>query len=135
MAYKNKTYVQDQTMVLSTAQALPSSDSVASTNTVDYGGNSGGRQKIVVKAHTAITVGNGRYLTVVASYGATTSPTDTLDEKRLVYATDKTFAAGDVICSEIIPDDLSDTYRYLKLTYTTTENLSTTSVDAFVAMT
>lgn len=132
MAYKNKAYIKDANMIFSTAQALPNNTSVAATNVVNYGGNSGGRQKIVVTANTAITVGAGAYLTVVAAYGSTTSPTDTLDAKRLVYANNKTFAIGDVICSEIIPDDLADNYHYVKLTYTTTENLSATSVNAIV---
>jgi len=135
MAYKNKAYIQDANMIFSTAQALPSSTSVDSTNVLDYGGNSCGRQKIVVKAVTAVTVGSGQYLTVVASYGATTSPTDTLDSKRIVYASNKTFAIGDIICTEIIPDDLPDTYRYVKLTYTTTENLSAMTVDAWITAT
>ena len=135
MSYKNRAYVLDQSMILSTAQTLPSSGtSVDSTNTVLYGGNSAGKMKIVVKANTAVAIANGQYLTIVASYGATSSPSDTLS-KTLLYRGNKTWAAGDTICEEIIPDSLPDTYKYVKLTYTTTASEAGELLDAFVVMT
>lgn len=131
MSYVNKEYIKDNDLILSSAQTLPDSTSADSTNTINYGGNSGGKLKIVVKAVTAVAIVNGKYLTVVASYGATSSPTDTLD-KTILYKGNKTWAAGDTICEEIIPDTLPATYKYLKLTYTTTADESSETVDAFV---
>jgi len=139
MGYKNRAYVIDNNLILSKNQALPAaSGNVDSTNVVNYGGNSLGYAKIVVKAHDTITIANGKALTIVASYGATSSPTDTLN-KVLYTATAGSsgisFAAGDTICEEIIPDSLPDNYKYVKLTYTTTANESTETVDAFITMT
>lgn len=138
MAYKNRSYVVDQKLILSSAQALPSNDSVDSTNVVDFGGNSGGLAKIVVKANTNITIANGKALTITASYGSTSTPTDTLDKvlfTKTAGADGFSYAAGDTIVEEIIPDSLPDNYRFLKLTYTTTANESTEKVDAYVVMT
>jgi len=134
MAYKNKAYVKDQNLILSAAQTLPNNTSVDSTNTVMYGGNTAGKIKIVVKAASAVAIANGQYLTIVASYGATSSPTDTLD-KTLLHKGNVSYAAGETICEEIIPDSLPDTYKYVKLTYTTTADESTEKVNAFVALT
>lgn len=138
MAYKNRSYVVDQNLILSSAQALPNNTDADSTNVVDYGGNSGGLAKIVVKANTGITIANGKKLTITASYGSTSTPTDTLD-KVLFTKTAGTagfsYAAGDTIVEEIIPDSLPDNYRFLKLTYTTTADESTEKVDAYVVMT
>lgn len=138
MPYKNRAYVKDQNLILSSAQTLPSNNSVASTNVVDYKGNALGLAKIVVKAVTAISIADGKQLKIVASYGSTTSPTDTLDKvlfDKTPSGTTLDFAAGDTICEEIISDSLPDNYRYVKLTYTTTANESSETVDAFVAMT
>lgn len=138
MAYKNRSYVVDQNLILSSAQALPNNDAVASTNVVDYGGNSGGLAKIVVKANTDIAVANTFALTIVASYGSTSTPTDTLDKVIFTKTAGQagfSYAAGDTIVEEIIPDSLPDNYRFLKLTYTTTGNESTEKVDAYVVMT
>ena len=134
MAYKNRSYVSDSNMILGAAQTLPNATSKDSTNVVNYGGNAAGKMKIVVKAHSAVAIGNGKYLTIVASYGATTSPTDTLD-KTLLYKGNVTYAAGDTIVEEIIPDSLPDTYKYVKLTFTTTADESTETVDSAVVMT
>jgi len=139
MGYKNRAYVIDNNLILSKNQALPAaSGNVDSTNVVNYGGNSLGYAKIVVKAHDTITIANEKALTIVASYGATSTPTDTLS-KVLYTATAGSsgisFAAGDTICEEIIPDSLPDNYKYVKLTYTTTANESTETVDAFITMT
>ena len=138
MAYKNRSYVVDQKLILSSAQALPNNTSADSTNVVDYGGNSGGLAKIVVKANTAITIANGKTLTITASYGSTSTPTDTLDKvlfTKTAALAGFSYAAGDTIVEEIIPDSLPDNYRFLKLTYTTTGNESTEKVDAYVVMT
>ena len=138
MAYKNRSYVVDQNLILSSAQALPNNDSADSTNVVDFGGNSGGLAKIVVKANTNIAVANTYALTIVASYGSTSTPTDTLDKvlfTKTAWADGFSYAAGDTIVEEIIPDSLPDNYRFLKLTYTTTANESTENVDAYVVMT
>jgi len=139
MAYKNRSYVVDQKLILSSAQALPNNASADSTNVVDYGGNSGGLAKIVVKANTGITIANGKALTITASYGSTSTPTDTLDKvlftKTAAVPAGFSYAAGDTIVEEIIPDSLPDNYRFLKLTYTTTDNESTEKVDAYVVMT
>ncbi len=138
MAYKNRSYVVDQNLILSSAQALPNNTAVASTNVVDYGGNSGGLAKIVVKANTDIAVANTFALTIVASYGSTSTPTDTLDKVIFTKTAGQagfSYAAGDTIVEEIIPDSLPDNYRFLKLTYTTTGNESTEKVDAYVVMT
>ena len=138
MAYKNRSYVVDQNLILSSAQALPNTDSADSTNVVDYGGNSGGLAKIVVKANTNIAIANGKALTITASYGSTSIPTDTLDKvlfTKTVSGDALTYAAGDTIVEEIIPDSLPDNYRFLKLTYTTTDDESTEKVDAYVVMT
>lgn len=138
MAYKNRSYVVDQKLILSSAQALPNNTSADSTNVVDFGGNSGGLAKIVVKANTDIAIANGKALTITASYGSTSTPTDTLD-KVLFTKTAGTagfaYVAGDTIVEEIIPDSLPDNYRFLKLSYTTTANESTDKVDAYVVMT
>ena len=138
MTYINRAYVIDQRLILSSGQALPNNNSADSTNVVDYKGNSLGLAKIVVKAKTAVAIANGKLLTIVASYGSTTSPADTL-EKVLFTQTagvaGYSFAAGETICEEIIPDSLPANYRYLKLTYTTTDNESTETVDAYVVMT
>ena len=138
MGYKNIAYVIDESLVLSKAQALPNAASGDSTNVVKYGGNSLGYAKIVVKAHSAVSIAKDKALTIVASYGATSTPTDTLS-KVLYTATAGTggitFAPGDTICEEIIPDSLPDDYRYVKLTYTTTDNESSDTVDAYVVMT
>jgi len=137
MGYKNRAYVIDESLVLSKAQALPNATS-ANSNVVKYGGNSLGYAKIVVKAHSAVSIAKDKALTIVASYGATSTPTDTLS-KVLYTATAGTggitFAPGDTICEEIIPDSLPDDYRYVKLTYTTTDNESSDTVDAYVVMT
>lgn len=139
MGYVNRSYITDNNLILSSAQTLPNNTSVDSTNTVMYGGNSGGRAKIVVKANTAISIAANKALTIVASYGATSSPTDTLD--KVIYTKTAggsaafTFAAGDTICEEIIPDSMLNTYKYVKLTYTTTDNESSEKVDAAVVMT
>ncbi len=139
MAYKNRSYVVDQNLILSSAQALPNNGSADSTNVVDYGGNSGGLAKIVVKANTDIDIGNGKALTITASYGSTSTPTDTLDKvlftKTAAGAAGFSYAAGDTIVEEIIPDSLPDNYRFLKLTYTTTADESSEKVDAYVVMT
>lgn len=138
MAYKNRSYVVDQKLILSSAQALPNNTSADSTNVVDYGGNSGGLAKIVVKANTDIDIANGKKLTIVASYGSDSTPTDTLDKvlfTKTAGADGFSYAAGDTIVEEIIPDSLPDNYRFLKLTYTTTGNESTEKVDAYVVMT
>ena len=138
MAYKNRSYVVDQKLILSSAQALPNNTSANSTNVVDFGGNSGGLAKIVVKANTNIAVANTYKLTIVASYGSTSTPTDTLDKvifTKTAAAAGFSYAAGDTIVEEIIPDSLPDNYRFLKLTYTTTGNESTEKVDAYVVMT
>ena len=138
MAYKNRSYVVDQKLILSSAQALPNNTSADSTNVVDFGGNSGGLAKIVVKANTNIAVANTYKLTIVASYGSTSTPTDTLDKvifTKTAAAAGFSYAAGDTIVEEIIPDSLPDNYRFLKLTYTTTANESNEKVDAYVVMT
>ena len=138
MAYKNRSYVVDQKLILSSAQALPNATAADSTNVVDYGGNSGGLAKIVVKANTNIAVANTYALTITASYGSTSTPTDTLDKvlfTKTAGSTGFSYAAGDTIVEEIIPDSLPDNYRFLKLTYTTTANESTEKVDAYVVMT
>lgn len=138
MAYKNRSYVVDQNLILSSAQALPNNASADSTNVVDYGGNSGGLAKIVVKANTDIAIANGKVLTITASYGSTSTPTDTLDKvifTKTAAAAGFSYAAGDTIVEEIIPDSLPDNYRFLKLSYTTTGNESTEKVDAYVVMT
>lgn len=138
MAYKNRSYVVDQNLILSSAQALPNNTAADSTNVVDYGGNPGGLAKIVVKANTDIDIANGKALTITASYGSTSTPTDTLDKvlfTKTVSGDALTYAAGDTIVEEIIPDSLPDNYRFLKLSYTTTGNESTEKVDAYVVMT
>ena len=138
MAYKNRSYVVDQKLILSTAQALPNNDDADSTNVVDFGGNSGGLAKIVVKANTGITIANGETLTITARYGSTNTPDDTLDKvifTKTAGADGFSYAAGDTIVEEIIPDSLQDNYRFLKLTYTTTANESSEKVDAYVVMT
>ena len=138
MAYKNRSYVVDQNLILSSAQALPNNTDADSTNVVDFGGNSGGLAKIVVKANTNIAVANTYRLTIVASYGHTSTPTDTLDKvlfTKTAGADGFSYAAGDTIVEEIIPDSLPDNYRFLKLTYTTTGSESTEKVDAYVVMT
>lgn len=138
MAYKNRSYVVDQNLILSSAQALPNTDSADSTNVVDYGGNSGGLAKIVVKANTDIAIANGKALTITASYGSTSTPTDTLDKvlfTKTAAAAGFSYAAGDTIVEEIIPDSLPDNYRFLKLSYTTTADESSEKVDAYVVMT
>lgn len=138
MAYKNRSYVVDQNLILSSAQALPSSTSADSTNVVDYGGNSGGLAKIVVKANTNIAIANEKALTITASYGSTSTPTDTLDKvlfTKTAAAAGFSYAAGDTIVEEIIPDSLPDNYRFLKLSYTTTADESSEKVDAYVVMT
>ena len=138
MAYKNRSYVVDQNLILSSAQALPNNKSAHSTNVVDYGGNSGGLAKIVVKANTNIAIANGKALTITASYGSTNTPSDTLDKvifTKKAGAEGFAYAAGDTIVEEIIPDSLPDNYRFLKLTYTTTADESTEKVDAYVVMT
>jgi len=138
MAYKNRSYVVDQKLILSSAQALPNNKSADSTNVVDYGGNSGGLAKIVVKANTDIAIANEKALTITASYGSTSTPTDTLDKvifTKTAGVEGFSYAAGDTIAEEIIPDSLPDNYRFLKLTYTTTADESTEKVDAYVVMT
>ena len=138
MAYKNRSYVVDQKLILSSAQNLPNTDSVASTNVVDYGGNSGGLAKIVVKANTDIDIVDTKKLTITASYGSDSTPADTLDKVLFTKTADAagfSYAAGDTIVEEIIPDSLPDNYRFLKLTYTTTADQSTEKVDAYVVMT
>lgn len=139
MAYKNRSYVVDQKLILSSAQALPNNTAADSTNVVDFGGNSGGLAKIVVKANTDIAIANGKALTIAASYGSTSTPTDTLDKvlftKTAAVPAGFTYAAGDTIVEEIIPDSLPDNYRFLKLTYTTTDDESSEKVDAYVVMT
>lgn len=138
MAYKNRSYVVDQNLILSSAQALPNNTSADSTNVVDFGGNSGGLAKIVVKANTNISIANGKALTITASYGSTNTPTDTLDKvlfTKTAGVAGFSYVAGDTIVEEIIPDSLPDNYRFLKLTYTTTDNESTEKVDAYVVMT
>lgn len=138
MAYKNRSYVVDQNLILSSAQALPNNTAADSTNVVDFGGNSGGLAKIVVKANTNIAVASTYKLTITASYGSTNTPTDTLDKvifTKTAAAAGFSYAAGDTIVEEIIPDSLPDNYRFLKLTYTTTADESTEKVDAYVVMT
>ena len=138
MAYKNRSYVVDQNLILSSAQALPNNASADSTNVVDYGGNSGGLAKIVVKANTDIAIANAKVLTITASYGSTSTPTDTLDKvlfTKTAGAEGFSYAAGDTIVEEIIPDSLPDNYRFLKLSYTTTADESSEKVDAYVVMT
>jgi hypothetical protein len=139
MAYKNRSYVVDQNLILSSAQTLPNNAMEASTNVVYYGGNSGGLAKIVVKANTGITIANGETLTITARYGSTNTPDDTLDKviftKTAALPAGFSYAAGDTIVEEIIPDSLPDNYRFLDLTYTTTANESTEKVDAYVVMT
>lgn len=138
MAYKNRSYVVDQNLILSTAQALPNNDNVDSTNVVDYGGNSGGLAKIVVKANTNIAIANTFVLTITAKYGATNDPSDTLDKvifTKTAGVDGFAYTAGDTIVEEIIPDSLPDNYRFVKLNYLTTGNEATEKVDAYVVMT
>lgn len=138
MAYKNRSYVVDQNLILSSAQALPNATDADSTNVVDYGGNSGGLAKIVVKANTNITIANTYKLTITACYGSTSTPTDTLDKVIFTKTAGDdgfSYVAGDTIVEEIIPDSLPDNYRFLKLSYTTTADEHTEKVDAYVVMT
>ena len=138
MAYKNRSYVVDQKLILSSAQALPNNTAADSTNVVDFGGNSGGLAKIVVKANTDIAIANGKALTITARYGSTSTPADTLDKvlfTKTAAAAGFSYAAGDTIVEEIIPDSLPDNYRFLDLTYTTTDDQSAEKVDAYVVMT
>lgn len=138
MAYKNRSYVVDQNLILSSAQALPNNESADSTNVVDFGGNSGGLAKIVVKANTNIDIANEKVLTITASYGATSTPADTLDKVLFTKTASGdafSYVAGDTIVEEIIPDSLPDNYRFLKLTYTTTADERSEKVDAYVVMT
>ena len=138
MGYKNKAYVIDESLILSKAQALPNSDAERS-KLVNYGGNSLGYMKIVVKAHSDIVIPAEGTLTIVASYGNTSSPTDTLGkvlyENTAPEDDDITIPAGETICEEIISDSLPDNYKYVQLIYTTDADLSDGSVDAFVVMT
>jgi len=138
MGYKNRAYVIDEKLILSKAQALPNAGNVDSTNVVKYGGNSLGYAKIVVKAHNAVSIADSKALTIVAKYGSTNTPTDTLN-KVLYTATAGSsgisFAAGDTICEEIIPDSLPDNYRYVKLNYAVTADQSAGHIDAYVVMT
>jgi len=138
MGYKNKAYVIDENLVLSKAQVLPNADDADST-VVNYGGNSLGYMKIVVKAHTEIVIPVEGTFAIVASYGNTSSPTDTL--KKVLYTVsvaeggdEITIPAGETICEEIISHSLPDNYKYVKLSYTTDADLSDYSVDAFVVM-
>ena len=137
MGYKNKAYVIDENLVLSKAQALVGADIYSAV--VNYGGNSLGYMKIVVKAHSDIVIPAEGTLTIVASYGNTSSPTDTL--KKVLYTVsvaeggdEITIPAGETICEEIISDSLPDNYKYVQLIYTTDADLSDGSVDAFVVM-
>ena len=137
MGYKNKAYVIDENLVLSKAQTLPNAED-ADSKVVNYGGNSLGYMKIVVKAHSDIVIPAEGTLTIVASYGNTSSPTDTLG--KVLYEAiapeddDITIPAGETICEEIISDSLPDNYKYVKLSYTTDAVLSVYKVDAFVVM-
>ena len=136
MGYKNKAYVIDENLVLSKAQALVGADIYSAV--VNYGGNSLGYMKIVVKAHSDIVIPAEGTLTIVASYGNTSSPTDTLGkvlyENTAPEDDDITIPAGETICEEIISDSLPDNYKYVQLIYTTDADLSDYSVDAFVVM-
>ena len=137
MGYKNKAYVIDESLILSKAQALPNNDAERD-KLVNYGGNSLGYMKIVVKAHSDIVIPAEGTLTIVASYGNTSSPTDTLGkvlyENTAPEDDDITIPAGETICEEIISDSLPDNYKYVQLIYTTDADLSDGSVDAFVVM-
>ena len=137
MGYKNKAYVIDESLILSKAQALPNNDEER-YKLVNYGGNSLGYMKIVVKAHSDIVIPAEGTLTIVASYGNTSSPTDTLGkvlyENTAPEDDDITIPAGETICEEIISDSLPDNYKYVQLIYTTDADLSDGSVDAFVVM-
>ena len=135
MSYKTRSYVLDQELILSAAQALPNATNADSTNVVKYGGNSGGKAKIVVKAKTAVAIASGQTLTISAFYGATTSPTDQIRGKVLCVLTNQTIAAGETICEEIIPDSLPSTYKYVKLNYAASANESSKTVDAYVVIT
>ena len=137
MGYKNKAYVIDENLVLSKAQTLPNADD-ADSKVVNYGGNSLGYMKIVVKAHSDIVIPAEGTLTIVASYGNTSSPTDTLGKvlyEAIAPEDDEiTIPAGETICEEIISNSLPDNYKYVKLSYTTDAVLCVYKVDAFVVM-
>jgi len=136
MGYKNKAYVIDENLVLSKAQALVGEDIYSAV--VNYGGNSLGYMKIVVKAHTEIVIPVEGYFRIDAFYGNTIFPWDSLDKtlcyKLAPHDEEITFAPGDTICEEIILDSLPDDYKYVQLIYTTDADLSDYSVDAFVVM-
>jgi len=134
MGYKNRAYVIDESLVLSKAQALPNATS-ANSNVVRYGGNSLGNVKIVVKANNAVGIAASQTLKIEAAYGNTDAPADTLNKILYTKTGAQSFAPGETICEEIIPDSLPDDYKYVKLIYTTTADERADKVDAFVVMT
>lgn len=125
----------DKSLILSEGQALPNNTSVDSTNVVNFVSASGSRLKIEVRAATAISIADSKQLKIVASFGATSSPTDTKYKvlfDRTASGGAFTFAQGDLICSEVLDQDMLGTDEYVKLTYTTTANESSEKVDAYL---
>jgi len=136
MAYKNIVRMHDSTMSL-TAQALPNATD-SDYSAIYFGHSTSGRLMIQVVANTAISIADTKALTLVALFGATSSPTDQLDGAVMMSVTAsgsaKTWAAGDTIAEMVIPPDISDTYKYVKVKATTTANESSEKIDIFVVM-
>jgi len=154
-AYYGKTILGE----LSDAQTLPNATAVDSTAMVYVGGKTGGSLWINVYANTAVTIATGQAFNIeFQSFSADTAASaippfstsnkggmyqasGTAESDAHIYLLHKTsadgelaFAAGDLMCSFGVPEDLMRllSHTYVQLVYTTDANESSETVDAFV---
>ena len=145
---------------LSDAQALPNATAVDSTNMVYVGGKTGGSLWINVYANTTIVIATAQAFSIefqsfstdtaasaispfsTANKGGIYQATGTSEDEAHIYLLHKTstegelnFAAGDLMCSFGIPEDMLRllSHDYVQLVYTTDADESAAEkVDAFV---
>jgi len=139
---------------LSDAQTLPSTTSVDSTNMVYVGDNTNGKLHIAVHACTAISIADGKALTIAlqtwsadvaanaiapfSSAGAVLA--NSTPVMNIFYGLASggamSWLAGDLIVDVAVPEDMmalfTTPHDYVQLVYTTTANESSETVDAFV---
>lgn len=127
----------DADLIFSEAQTLPNNTSVDSTNAVYFTGGTSGKMQVNVVASSAISIANGKALTIAIQYGTTSTPATSLYDvlyTRTASGGAVTFSAGDIICQYTIPPEQAAAYDYCELVYTTTADESSETVDAFITI-
>lgn len=137
MAMYSNGKLVDSSLVFSEGQTLPNSTSVNSTNAVYFGGAQSGKLVVNVAASTAISIADGKSLTIKIEYGTNSTPTSVLHDtiySHTASGSPDAWAAGDLICQYTIPADKAATYSYAELVYTTTASEVSEKLDAWISI-